>query len=99
MSNHHVTSINKVVHTNGGDNHSQNAAMEDELDGVTTLNAKQVLEIVHEMSGILDTHLDLETLALCFRLIENGVNAEALAQIIMTMKNQYQSKQHNHNNH
>jgi len=52
----------------------------------TPNGAKEVMEVLHEMSTILKTDLDLETLAICFRLIENGVNAEALAKVILTLR-------------
>jgi len=52
----------------------------------TPNGAKETLEVLHEMSTILKTDLDLETLSICFRLIENGINAEALAKLILTLR-------------
>ncbi|KLJ07092.1 hypothetical protein EMPG_17415 [Blastomyces silverae] len=41
--------------------------------------AREVIDILHEISTILNTHLDRTELSLCVSLIENGVNPEALA--------------------
>ncbi|KAF3310186.1 hypothetical protein TWF173_009987 [Orbilia oligospora] len=41
--------------------------------------ARQVIDILHEISTLLNTKLDRTTLSLCVSLIENGVNPEALA--------------------
>ncbi|MCJ1361712.1 hypothetical protein MMC16_000812 [Acarospora aff. strigata] len=41
--------------------------------------AKEVIDILHEISTLLNTNLDRTTLSLCVSLIENGVNPEALA--------------------
>jgi len=35
--------------------------------------------VLHEMSQLLHTQLDKQTLALCVTMLENGVNPEALA--------------------
>ncbi|KAF7309729.1 Zds-C domain-containing protein [Mycena indigotica] len=42
-------------------------------------SAQQTLDILHEMSQLLNTQLDKETLTTCVRMIESGVNPEALA--------------------
>ena len=39
-----------------------------------------------EMSKLLNTGLDADTLALCVRLCENGVNPEALALVIQELR-------------
>ncbi|RPB02211.1 hypothetical protein L873DRAFT_1802661 [Choiromyces venosus 120613-1] len=44
--------------------------------------AREVLDILHEISTLLNTHLDRTTLSLCVSLVENGVNPEALAAVI-----------------
>ncbi|EDN04097.1 predicted protein [Histoplasma mississippiense (nom. inval.)] len=44
--------------------------------------AREVVDILHEISTILNTHLDRTELSLCVSLIENGVNPEALAAVI-----------------
>ncbi|KAL8948010.1 MAG: hypothetical protein Q9183_007730 [Haloplaca sp. 2 TL-2023] len=41
--------------------------------------AREVIDILTEISFLLNTHLDRPTLSLCVSLIENGVNPEALA--------------------
>lgn len=41
--------------------------------------AREVIDILHEISVLLNTHLDRTQLSLCVSLIENGVNPEALA--------------------
>lgn len=38
------------------------------------------------ISNILDTRLDAETLSICVRLCELGVNPEALAQVIQELR-------------
>ena len=39
-----------------------------------------------EISRLLNTGLDEETLALCLQLCENGVNPEALAEVIKELR-------------
>ncbi|KAL2011769.1 hypothetical protein VTN00DRAFT_4487 [Thermoascus crustaceus] len=41
--------------------------------------AREVIDILHEISTLLNTHLDRTELSLCVSLIENGVNPDALA--------------------
>ncbi|GFO33810.1 mitotic-spindle organizing protein 1 [Plakobranchus ocellatus] len=47
--------------------------------------ASETLDLMKEMSRLLNTGLDEETLALCLQLCENGVNPEALAEVIKEM--------------
>jgi hypothetical protein len=47
-----------------------------------------LLEVVEEISNLIGTGIDKETLVVCMRLIENGVNPTALAQSIMHIKNE-----------
>ncbi|KAK7756408.1 hypothetical protein SLS62_001634 [Diatrype stigma] len=42
--------------------------------------AQQAVDILHEISTILNCHLDRRTLSICISMIENGVNPEALAE-------------------
>ncbi|KNZ74659.1 Mitotic-spindle organizing protein 1 [Termitomyces sp. J132] len=42
-------------------------------------SAQRTLDILFEMSQLLNTQLDKETLATCVGMIEGGANAEALA--------------------
>lgn len=48
--------------------------------------AKENLEILMEMSKLLNVGLDPEPLAICVRLCELGVNPEALALLVENMK-------------
>ena len=48
--------------------------------------SKEIMETIHEMSEILKTGLDAETLIICFKLLENGVNAEALAKVVIGLR-------------
>ncbi|KAF2428965.1 mitotic-spindle organizing protein associated with a ring of gamma-tubulin 1 [Tothia fuscella] len=41
--------------------------------------AREVVDILHEISTLLNTHLNRHQLSYCVSLIENGVNPEALA--------------------
>ncbi|KAK7030684.1 mitotic-spindle organizing protein associated with a ring of gamma-tubulin 1 [Favolaschia claudopus] len=49
-------------------------------------SAQQTLDILHEMSQLLNTQLDKETLTTCVRMIESGVNPEALAAVIQELR-------------
>ncbi|KAF9266860.1 hypothetical protein L218DRAFT_896029 [Marasmius fiardii PR-910] len=49
-------------------------------------SAQQTLDILYEMSRLLNTQLDKETLTTCVRLIESGVNPEALAAVIEELR-------------
>ncbi|CAG8630428.1 21345_t:CDS:2 [Gigaspora margarita] len=48
--------------------------------------AKETMDILHEISTILNTGLDRDTLSLCLSLCENGVNPEALAAVIKELR-------------
>lgn len=48
--------------------------------------APETLDVAHEISKILDCGLDKETLSLCLKLLETGVNPEALAQVIKRLR-------------
>ncbi|XP_005097272.1 mitotic-spindle organizing protein 1 [Aplysia californica] len=48
--------------------------------------AAETMEILMEISQLLNTGLDEETMALCLRLCENGVNPQALAQVIRELR-------------
>ncbi len=47
---------------------------------------EQGLDILHEMATLLNTGLDKETLAICMRMISDGINPEALANVIKELK-------------
>uniref|UniRef100_A0A0B7ALC5 Mitotic-spindle organizing protein 1 n=1 Tax=Arion vulgaris TaxID=1028688 RepID=A0A0B7ALC5_9EUPU len=48
--------------------------------------ASNTLDILMEVSRLLNTGLDEETMAICLRLCENGVNPEALAEVIQELR-------------
>ncbi|GFR70026.1 mitotic-spindle organizing protein 1-like [Elysia marginata] len=52
----------------------------------TNVVATETLDILMEISNLLNTGLDEETLALCVQLCENGVNPEALAEVIKELR-------------
>ncbi|KAH9971670.1 mitotic-spindle organizing gamma-tubulin ring associated-domain-containing protein [Lactifluus volemus] len=49
-------------------------------------SAQQTLDILFDMSQLLGTQLDKETLATCIGMIESGVNPEALAAVIQELR-------------
>ncbi|KAF2153077.1 hypothetical protein K461DRAFT_293369 [Myriangium duriaei CBS 260.36] len=53
--------------------------------------ARETIDILAEMSALLNTHLDRQSLSYCVSLIENGVNPEALANTIHTLRAKYPS--------
>eukprot|EP00347_Sterkiella_histriomuscorum_P005990 403354497 len=53
--------------------------------------AKETIDILQEMSQILNCGLDQRTLALLVALIENGVNPEALANVMKELKRETQA--------
>ncbi|PYH95840.1 mitotic-spindle organizing protein associated with a ring of gamma-tubulin 1 [Aspergillus ellipticus CBS 707.79] len=48
--------------------------------------AREVIDILHEISILLNTNLDRTELSLCVSLIENGVNPDALAAVIKDLR-------------
>jgi len=44
--------------------------------------AKETLDILMEISSLLNTGLDSDSLSICVRLCESGINPEALALVI-----------------
>ncbi|KAL5341698.1 mitotic-spindle organizing gamma-tubulin ring associated-domain-containing protein [Aspergillus crustosus] len=48
--------------------------------------AREVIDILHEISTLLNTNLDRTELSLCVSLIENGVNPDALATVIQDLR-------------
>ena len=52
------------------------------------LAAKEAFGIIQELSRLLNTGLDAESLSLCVRLCESGANPEALATVIRELKKQ-----------
>ncbi|KIV77703.1 mitotic-spindle organizing protein 1 [Exophiala sideris] len=56
--------------------------------------AREVVDILEEISVLLNTQLDRTQLSLCVSLIENGVNPEALATAIKELRRETQDLQH-----
>ncbi|KAI8724598.1 Mitotic-spindle organizing protein 1 [Fusarium sp. LHS14.1] len=52
--------------------------------------AQQAVDILHEISTILNCHLDRRTLSICISMIERGVNPEALSQVIKELRQEAQ---------
>jgi len=48
--------------------------------------AAEALNIVHEISSILDCGLDKEALSILIGLVESGVNSEALAAVVKELR-------------
>lgn len=48
--------------------------------------AKETFQALMELSRLLGTGLDIETLSICVRLCEAGVNPEVLATVIRELK-------------
>ncbi|KAM5533829.1 hypothetical protein V8D89_012492 [Ganoderma adspersum] len=48
--------------------------------------AEETLNTLFDISQLLNTGLDKETLATCVSLIESGVNPEALAAVIQELR-------------
>ncbi|CAM9556339.1 unnamed protein product [Laminaria digitata] len=44
------------------------------------------IDVLHEVSTILDTGLDRKTLSLLLELIESGANPEALAAVVKELR-------------
>ncbi|KAK0747504.1 mitotic-spindle organizing protein 1 [Apiosordaria backusii] len=55
--------------------------------------AQQAVDILHEISTLLNCHLDRRTLSICISMIENGVNPEALAEVVKELRNEGQNMQ------
>ncbi|KAK7948953.1 hypothetical protein PG997_000484 [Apiospora hydei] len=54
--------------------------------------AQQAVDILHEISTILNCHLDRRTLSCCISMIENGVNPEALASVVHFLRKEAQKE-------
>ncbi|KAF6376530.1 mitotic spindle organizing protein 1 [Rhinolophus ferrumequinum] len=53
----------------------------------TNLNAvRETMDVLLEISRILNTGLDMETLSICVRLCEQGINPEALSSVIKELR-------------
>ncbi len=61
---------------------STSRASTSSTSGQQALAARETFQVLLELSRLLNTGLDAETLAICVRLCENGVKPEALALVI-----------------
>jgi len=57
-----------------------------DLPATTAQQAKETMEIVYELSRLLDCGLDRETLSILIALVETGVNPEALAAVVKELR-------------
>ncbi|KAM6446194.1 mitotic-spindle organizing protein 1 isoform 2-T2 [Liasis olivaceus] len=52
-----------------------------------SLNAvRETMDVLLEISRLLNTGLDAETLSICVRLCEQGINPEALSAVIRELR-------------
>ncbi|KAK9471551.1 putative mitotic-spindle organizing protein 1 [Dipodascopsis tothii] len=58
----------------------------------STSAAREVIDILYEISLLLNTGLDKNTLSLCVSLCENGANPEALATVIKELRRDPRSR-------
>ncbi|CAH3167278.1 unnamed protein product [Porites lobata] len=49
-------------------------------------SAREAIEALVEISKLLNTGLDTESLAVCVKLCEAGVNPEALASVVQELR-------------
>lgn len=50
------------------------------------IEAKEAFRILAELSKLLNTGLDIETLTICVRLCEAGVDPQALAAVVRELR-------------
>ncbi|XP_030012008.1 mitotic-spindle organizing protein 1 [Sphaeramia orbicularis] len=51
------------------------------------LNAvRETMDVLLEISRLLNTGLDMESLSICVRLCEQGINPEALSSVIKELR-------------
>ncbi|CAN0256178.1 unnamed protein product [Discosporangium mesarthrocarpum] len=48
--------------------------------------ARASIDVLHEISSILNTGLDRKTLSILVELVESGVNPEALAAVVKELR-------------
>ncbi|TIA74989.1 hypothetical protein D6C83_00386 [Aureobasidium pullulans] len=48
--------------------------------------ARETIDILYEISSLLNTNLDRQSLSYCVSLIENGVNPDALATVLKDLR-------------
>ncbi|XP_035249161.1 mitotic-spindle organizing protein 1 [Anguilla anguilla] len=47
---------------------------------------RETMDVLLEISRLLNTGLDIESLSLCVRLCEQGINPEALSSVIKELR-------------
>ncbi|XP_043927681.1 mitotic-spindle organizing protein 1 isoform X3 [Protopterus annectens] len=53
----------------------------------TGLNSvRETMDVLLEISRLLNTGLDMESLSICVRLCEQGINPEALSSVIKELR-------------
>ena len=52
----------------------------------TTRDAMEAMQVVEEIAHLLNMGLDKETLSICVRLIEDGINPSSLARVVLYLK-------------
>ncbi|KAJ3380811.1 hypothetical protein HDU92_005760 [Lobulomyces angularis] len=57
------------------------------------MDKENEIEILSEIARLLDVDIDRESLSICMKLCENGVNPEALAQVFLELKSDSQQQQ------
>ena len=60
----------------------------EKLNKLELEESKESLEILFEMSQILNCGISRETLSILITMIEKGVNPEALVQVVKEMRNE-----------
>ncbi|KAJ3412939.1 hypothetical protein HDV05_008727 [Chytridiales sp. JEL 0842] len=56
------------------------------MEDPKAIEAREAVDILHEISLLMNTGLDKESLSICISLCEQGVNPEALAAVIKELK-------------
>ena len=64
---------------------NQNKAIFSQLD---VEEARETVEILNEMSQILNCGLDRQTISILVSMIEMGINPEALSAVVKEMRNE-----------
>ncbi len=62
-------------------------------DASALKDAKQTLQVLMELSDLLNTGLDEETLVILTQLCEAGVHPEALAKVVLELRRESQALQ------
>jgi mitotic-spindle organizing protein 1 len=56
------------------------------MEDPKAVEAREAIDVLHEVSLLMNTGLDKEALSICVSLCEQGVNPEALAAVIKELK-------------